>query len=250
MARSQVLHFQPSVSVVGSFNWAAPQLNPPTVEPMVLVAAPGLGVSHTLHFTNREFNWGAAGLKPPPKQEDGWRCGTCDLMNPASVIEEAEVVVEGPGAWLVVEVGRVVVLVLGPALWEMNGTAEVKETFQQSSVGISSSPNPLTSFSTLSSPELLPSLVVLLGSVNVSEGSSEITFESASALASLGEVGSGRGHRGRGGSGLIPISLDTEPQFRGSLGSRRLVRPKNDIPLVVGGVVSAEGAPFKPAVCN
>ena len=157
---------------------------------------------------------------------------------------------EGPGAWLDVEVGRAVVLVLEPALWEMNGTAEVEETFQPSSVGISSSANPRTSFSALSSPELLPSLIVLLGSVNVSEGSSETMIESASALASLGEVGAVGDTEDAEDAASSLSALMLNRNFEGSLGADDL-RPKNVLPLVVGETIGAEEeAPFKPVVCS
>jgi hypothetical protein len=187
--KSQVAHFQPSVSVVRGFNWATPQLNPPKVEPVVLVATPGLGVSHMVHFSVAEVGFIRSQVPHfhPSSCFRGSFKLTAPQLNPLLV--EVEVVVEGPGALSVIEFGRVVVLVLGLALWEMNGTAEVEETFQPSSVGMSSSANPHTSFSTLSSPELLTSLIVLLGSVNISAGSSETRINSTSALASLGEVG-------------------------------------------------------------
>ena len=41
-------------------------------------------------------------------------------------------------------------------------------------------------------------------------------------LGILGRGGGGRGHRGRGGSSLVSISLDDESQFRGLVGSRQL----------------------------
>ncbi|KAF9648635.1 hypothetical protein BDM02DRAFT_3143902 [Thelephora ganbajun] len=41
----------------------------------------------TAPTTNGGFNWGAAGLNPP-RQDDCWKCGTCDSMNPASATEK------------------------------------------------------------------------------------------------------------------------------------------------------------------
>jgi hypothetical protein len=248
--RSQVSHFQPSVSVIGGFNWAAPQLNPPKVEPVVVVATPGLGVSHTVHFSVAEVGFIRSQVPHfhPSSCFSGSFKPAAPQLNPPLV--EAEVVVEEPGAWLDVEVGRAVVLVLGPALWEMNGTAEVGETFQPSSVGISSSANPLTSFSALSSPELLPSLIVLLGNVNVSEGSSETMIESASALASLGEVGAVGDTEDAEEAASSLSALMLNRNLEGSLGADDL-RPKNVLPPMVGETVGAEEeAPFKPVVCN
>jgi hypothetical protein len=104
--RSQVAHFQPSVSVVGGFNWAAPQLNPPKVEPVVVVAIPGLGVSHTVHFSVAEVGFIRSQVPHfhPSSCFGGSFKPAAPQLNPPLV--EAEVVVEGPGAWADVEVGE------------------------------------------------------------------------------------------------------------------------------------------------
>ncbi|KAF9784993.1 hypothetical protein BJ322DRAFT_1060813 [Thelephora terrestris] len=39
---------------------------------------------------NGGFDWSAAGLKPP-KEEGGWKCGACELMNPTSATEKCTV---------------------------------------------------------------------------------------------------------------------------------------------------------------
>lgn len=117
-------------------------------------------------------------------------------------------------------------------------------------MGISSSVNPLTSFSALSSPELLPSLIVLQGRVNVSAGRSETAIERTKALASLGNeaaVGD-TGDMEEAVSSLSALILNRN--FEGSLGAEDL-RPKKDLPVVVGETVGADEAdPFRPAVCN
>lgn len=117
-------------------------------------------------------------------------------------------------------------------------------------MGISSSVNPRTSFSALSSPELLPSLIVLQGRVNVSAGRSETAIERTKALASLGNeaaVGD-TGDMEEAVSSLSALILNRN--FEGSLGAEDL-RPKKDLPVVVGETVGADEAdPFRPAVCN
>ena len=116
-------------------------------------------------------------------------------------------------------------------------------------LGISSSANPLTSFSALSSPELLLSLIVLLGSVNVSAGISETTIESAWTLVSLGEVGAVGDTEDTEVAASSLSALMLNRNFERSLGADDL-RPKNILPPVVGEIVGAEEAPFKPVAYN
>lgn len=269
--KSQAPHFQPSVG--RGFNPAAPQLNPPepelVVEPMpnegrvgggfgignegvaTGLATPGLGVSHTVHFSvaDAEFIksqtshfhpsscfWG--GFKPAAPQ-----------LNPPFVMG---VVVEEPGKAVNVgvEVRGASILVLEAALLVLDGPAEVEERSQASSMGISSSANPLTSFSALNSPELFPSLKVLLDSVKVSVGSSEVVIERTSALASLGDVAA-VGDTEDAEEAVSSLSaLMLNRSFEGSLGADDLT-PKKDLPLVVGEIVGpGDEAPLRPAVCS
>jgi len=271
--KSQVPHFQFSVFVVGGLNPAAPQLNPPDPELVMVVAVvvprnggdvvglgvedeeiPDLGVSHTVHF------WAAeAGFTK--SQVPHFHSLSCFLevfkpaapqLNPPFVggavvlfVEEVEKV-----ANVGVEVGRVVVLVLGPALLELGGPTKVGERDQTSSVGTSSSTNPLTSLSALDSPGFLPSLTALLGSVKVSVGSSGMAIERTIALASLGEV-IAVGDTEDAEEAVSSLSaLILNRNFEGSLGADDL-RPKKGLPLVVGEVVGDDGeVPLRPVVCN
>lgn len=61
---------------------------------------------------------------------------------------------------------------------------------------------------------------------------------------------SGREHRGRRGSGPIPIGLGTKPHLRGISGGRRL--GTKELPLVVGEIVRADNdeASLRPVACN
>ena len=273
--KSQVSHFQPSVFVVGGFNPAAPQLNPP--DPESVGAAVGVGIpqkdgvvaglgagdagtpcleeSHTVHFSAAEAGfiksqvphfhspscfW--SGFKPTaPQSNPPFVVGTVVV-----VAEVAEKVVN-VGA----DVGRVVVPVLGPALLGLGGPTEVEERFQTSSVEMSSSANPLTSLSALNSPGFLPSLIVLLGSVKVSVGSSRMEIERTMALASLGEV-TAVGDTEDAEEAVSSLSaLILNRNFEGSLGADDL-RPKKDLPPVVGEIVGEDDgeAPLRPVVCN
>lgn len=147
------------------------------------------------------------------------------------------------------ETGRTVGVVLGPALLTLKGLTEAEEKFHISSIGISSSVTPLASFSALSSPELLPSLIVLLGRVNASAGRSDVEMERTSALASFGEVGA-VGDTEDAEEAVSSLSaLILNRNFEGSLGADDL-RPKKDLPEVVGETVGAEEAPLRPLVCN
>ena len=148
-----------------------------------------------------------------------------------------------------VEAGKIAGLVLGPALLRLDGLVEVEERPHTSSMGISSLANPLTSFSALSSPELLPSLIVLLGRVNISSGRSEIAIEKTSALASFGEVAA-VGDTEDAEEVVSSLSaLMLNRNFEGSLGADDL-RPKKDLPAVVGETAGDEEEPLRPAVCN
>lgn len=275
--KSQVPHFQPSVLVLGGFNPAAPQSNSPEPELVAVKAvvstvvelvpekrevagglgiengeggaglvAPSLGASHTVHFSVAEVGFTKSqvphfhpsscfvgGFKPAAPQ-----------LNPPFVVGGVEREV-GVG----VEVGRVVVLVLmlGPTLFVL----EIEERLQASSIEISSSVDPLTSLSALNSPEPLPSLIVLPGSVNVSVGSSEMAIERTSALASLGEIAvvGDTEDMEEAASSLSALMLNRN--FEGSLGADDL-RLKKALPVAVGEIVGAddEEVPFRPAVCN
>lgn len=279
--KSQVPHLQPSASVVGGFNPAAPQLNPP--EPVLEVplvatvvvelvpkksgveggfgiekegvtglATPGLGVSHTVHFSAAEAGFIKSQVPHfhPSSCLEGGFIPARSQLNPPFIAGEG-VVVEEVERGLRVEAGRVLVLLPEPVLLRLEGPAEVEERLQASSMEISSSPNPLTSFSALDSPELLPSLIVLLGSVKVSAGSSEMAIESTSALAFLGEVAA-VGDTEDAEEAVSSLSaLILKRNFEGSLGADDL-RPKKDLPAVVGEIVGCdeEDAPLRPAVCN
>ena len=137
--KSQAPHFQSSAFAAGGFNPAAPQLNPPDPELVVVVAivasenggvvvglgvegeeTPDFGVLHTVHFSVAEagfiksqvphFHW-------PSCFWTGFKL-TAPQSNPPFVIGAVVVLME-EGAKVAnvgVEVGRVVVLVLGPAL--------------------------------------------------------------------------------------------------------------------------------------
>ena len=270
--KSQAPHFQPSVSVEGGFSPAAPQLNPPVPEPVVPneggrkedfgreneevasgLTTPDLGVSHTVHFSVADAGFVNSQV-PHFHPSSGFGGGfepAAPQLNPPFVTG-AVVAVEGVGKVVnaEVEVWRVLVLVLGPALLGLDGPAEVEERSQPSSIGTSSSANPLTSFSALNSQELFPSLKVLLGSIKVSVGSSETVIERTSALASLGEVAA-VGDTEEAEEAVSSLSgLILNRSFEGSLGAEDL-RPKKDLPLVVGETVGPDDeAPLRPAVCN
>jgi len=278
--KSQVPHFQSLVLAAGSFSPAASQLNPPELELVVAaaaivsvvvelvpkksgvegglgienegdatgLAAPGLGVSHTVHFSVAEVGFIKSqvphfhpssclgrGFKPAAPQ-----------LNPPFVV--GIVVVEGV-VKVEVEAGEVVIPVLGPALLRLEGPAEVEERLQASSIGISSSTNPLTSFSALNSPEVLPSLIVLSGSTNASTGSSEMEIERTSAFAFLGEIAA-VGDTEDAEEAVSSLSaLILNRSFEGSLGADDF-RLKKDLPAVGEIAGAAEEAPLRPAVCN
>ena len=271
--KSQVPHFQPSASFLGGFNPAASQLNPPELEATVSVlvelvakksgvegglgmeseevtglVAPGLGASHTVHFSVAEAGFVKSQVPHfhPSSCFGGGFKPAAPQLNPPFVVG-GMVVVDS----VEVGVGRVVVLVLGPALLALEGPVEIEERLQTSSMEISSSANPLTSLSALSSPELFPSLIILSGSVKVSAGSSEMTIERTSALASLGEIAA-VGDTEDAEEAVSSLSaLMLNRNFEGSLGADDL-RLKNDLPAAVGEIVGAddEEAPLRPAVCN
>ena len=278
--KSQVPHFHPSVLAVGGLSPAVPQLNPPELEPMVAAAAtvselapkksgvegglgienkedatgltaPGLGVSHTVHFSVAEVGFIKSQVPHfhPPSCFGGGFKPAAPQLNPPFVVVVVVVEDAERGVNVEVEAGGVLVLVLGPALLRLEGPAEVEERLQASSMGISSSTNPLTSFSALNSPELLPSLIVLSGSVKVSAWSSEMAIERTSALASLGEVVA-VGDTEDAEEAVSSLSaLILNRNFEGSLGADDL-RLKKDLP-VVGEVIGAdEEAPLRPVVCN
>ena len=281
--KSQVPHFQPSVSVLGGLNPAAPQSNPPELELTVAVeatvsavvdlvpkksgvegglgmeseedatglAAPGLGVSHTAHFSVAEAGFIKSQILHfhPSSCFGGGFKPAAPQLNPSFVVRGMAVVeeVEGVNAG----VGRVVLLVLEPVLLTLEGPAEFEESLQASSMEISSSANPLTSLSALNSPKPLPSLIVLSGSVNVSAGSSEMAIERTSALASLGEIAVVGDIEGAEEAVSSLSALMLNRNFEGSLGADDL-RLKKDLPAAVGEIVGAddEEAPLRPAVCN
>ena len=115
---------------------------------------------------------------------------------------------------------------------------------------ISSSANPLTSFSALDSPELLPSLIVLSGSVNVSIGSSEMVIERTSALAFLGEVAAVGDTEDTEEAVSSLSALILNRNLDGSLGADDL-RLKKDLPAAVGEIIGVdEEVPLRPAVCS
>lgn len=274
--RLQVPHFHPSVVVVGGINPAAPQLNPPGPEIAEVVvevlpgpktrgaeggfgmendgvadvfSAPGFGVSHTVHFSVADARFIKSQVPhfhPSSCFEGGFKPAAPQL-NPPFVV--GAVFVEGLGKTVNVEVAGVLTLVLGAALLELDGPGEVEERSQALSMGISSSTNPLTSFSALNSPELFPSLNVLLGIVNVSVGSSDMVIERTSAFASLGEVAAvGDTDAEEAVSSLSALILNRS--LEGSLGADDL-RPKKDLPPAVGEIIGADDeAPLRPAVCS
>lgn len=259
-SKSQAPHLHPSVATVGGFNPAASQLNPPEPEPVVKAAAvvsvavelvsndveaglgiekgrgeayltaPGFGASHTVHFSVAEA---------------GFIKSQVPHFHPSSCFGG------GGGLYTQGEVGGITVLMLGPALLRLEGPAEVEEKFQVSSMGISSSANPLTSFSAFNSPELLPSLIVLLGNTKISAGSSEMAIERTSALAFLGEAAA-VGDTEDAEEAVSSLSaLMLNRNFEGSLGADDL-RPKKDLPPVVGEIIGEDDdeAPLRPEVCN
>ena len=270
--KAHVPHTQPSV-FVGGFNPAAPQSNPPElelVEEVVAVVsvvvelapnkngvekgldtekevargfeAPDLGASHTIHFSIADAEF--IKLQTPhfhPSCFGGFKPAATQ-SNPALVV--GGVVVE-------FETGKMVGLVLDLALLRLDDLVGVEKKFHPLSMGISSSANPLTSFSALNSPELLPSLTVLLGRVNVSSGRSESAIERTSALASFGEVGA-VGETEDAEEVVSSLSaLILNRNFEGSLGAEDL-RPKKGLPVVVGEIagVGDKLAPLRPEVCR
>ena len=215
---------------------------------------PDFGESHTVHFSAAEAGFIRSQVPhfhSPSCFSRGFK-PTAPQLNPPFVVgavvvfmEEAEVVKVG------VEAGGVVVLVLGPALFGLGGPTEVGERFQTSSVGMSSSANPLTSRSALNSPGFLPSLIALFGSVNVSVGSSRMEIERTIALASLGNV-TAVGDTEDAEEAVSSLSaLILNRNFEGSLGADDL-RPKNGLPLVVGEIVGEDDGdvPLRPVVCS
>lgn len=264
--KSHTPHFQSPV-FVGGFNPAAFQLNPPglvaDVASVVVelapnekgvegglgmekgdvagFTAPGFGESHTVHFSVAEegFVNSQAPHFHPSSCFGGFRPAAPQSNPPFAV----------GGTMAGVEAGKIAGLVLGPALLRLDGLVEVEERPHTSSMGISSLANPLTSFSALSSPELLPSLIVLLGRVNISSGRSEIAIEKTSALASFGEVAA-VGDTEDAEEVVSSLSaLMLNRNFEGSLGADDL-RPKKDLPAVVGETAGDEEEPLRPAVCN
>lgn len=210
----------------------------------------GLGASHTVHFSVAVAGF----IKSQVPHFHPLPCFGGELKpaapqsNPPFVVGAEEMGMEvNVGA----EVEGVVILVLGPASLELDGPAQVEERLQTSSVGISSAANPLTSFSALNSPELLPSLIVLLGSEKVSVGSSGMVIERTMAFASLGEV-TAVGDTEDAEDAVSSLSaLILNRNFDGSLGAEDL-RPKKDLPPVVGEITGVDGdeVPLRPEVCN
>jgi len=273
--KSQIPHFHPSAFVDGGFMPAAPQLNPPDPEFVLAAVAgvvpgegrvvagfgvedeetPGFGVSHTVHFSAAEAGFIKSQVPhfhSPSCFWEGFK-PTAPQLNPPFVVGAVVVVVEEVEKVVNVrvEVGRVVVLVLGPALLGLGGPTEVGERLQTSPVGMSSSANPLTSLSALNSPGFLPPLIVLLGSVKVSVGSSRMAIERTIALASLGEV-TAVGDTEDAEEAVSSLSaLILNRNFEGSLGADDL-RPKKGLPPVVGEIVGEDDGevPLRPVVCN
>ena len=103
--RSQVPHFHPSVFAVGSFNPAAPQLNPPEPEPAdgeeEGFSAPGFGASQTVHFSVADV--GFTKSQVPHFQPQAFDVGgfnpAASQLNPAELevveVEAAATVVVG-----------------------------------------------------------------------------------------------------------------------------------------------------------
>lgn len=276
--KSQVPHFQPSVLVLGGCNPAALQSNPPELELVVAVdtaafvvvelvpkgrevegglgienegdttgpVAPGLGASQTVHFSAAVAGFIKSQVPHfhPSCFGGGFKPAVTQL-NPPFVVGGTVIAGE-----VNAEAGRVVALVLVPALLRLEGPAELEERLQVSCVGISSSTVPLTSFSALNSPELLTSLIVLSGSMKISIGSSEMAIERTSALAFLGEVAV-VGETEDAEEAVSSLSaLMLNRSFEGSLGADDL-RLKKDLPAAVGEIVGVdEGVPFRPTVCN
>jgi len=149
--RSQVPHFQPSVSVVGGFNPAAPQLNPPESELVAAAAAmvelapnengtglvaPGLGVSHTVHFSVAETGFIKSQVPHfhPTSCFGGNFKPAAPQSNPPFAAGPVVVVKEVEGG---VDVVGGVAILLGPALLRLDDPAGVEERFQESCMGIS-----------------------------------------------------------------------------------------------------------------
>jgi hypothetical protein len=205
------------------------------------LVVPGLGVSHTVHFSVAE-----AGFIQSPVPH--FHPSPCFVgFNPAAAQSNPPFV---EGVVVGVEIGSVIGPALESTLWRLDSPDGVEERLHPSSMGISSI-NPLTSFSALSSPELLPSLIILLGRVNVWSGRSEIAIERTSTLASFGEVAA-VGDTDDAEEVVSSLSaLILNRSFEGSLGADDL-RPKNDLPAVVGEVVDVgdEVTPLGLAVCR
>lgn len=267
--KPQVAQVQPPPFIVGGFSPAALQLNPPELELVkgsvgavaelapnmngvagdfgidkeggTGLEAPGLGASHAAHpFTEGTFIKSQTPHFHPFSRFGGFK-PAAPQSNPPFVAEMATVEFEVGGGEVPVPV---------PALSRVDGPAEDGVRFHASSIVGSSSRNPLTSFSAFNSPELLPSLIVLLGRTNASGGRSEIAIERTSALASLGgTVAVGDTEEAEEFvSSLSALILNRN--FDGSLGADDL-RPKKDLPEVVGETVGVDGeAPLRPAVCN
>jgi len=242
--KSQVPHSHPSSCLGGGFKPAAPQLNPPfVVEVAMVVEEVGRGSN-----TGEEVGRVTVPMMGPGPD-------LLRLEGPAEFVVGAVVVVEEAvrGSNTEEAAGRITVPMMGPgpALLRFEGPAEVEERFQASSMRISSSANPLTSFSAFNSPELLPSLIVLLGTAKVSAGSSETAIERTSALAFLGEVAA-VGDTEDAEEAVSSLSaLILNRNFEGSLGAEDL-RPKKDLPPVVGEIIGADDdeVPLRPEVCN
>lgn len=270
--KSHVPHFQLPV-FVGGFNPAALQSNPPEPVPVAEVVvvvsavarlepktdraegglgmakeggvgfvAPGLRESHTVHFSDAEAGFIRSQV---PHFHPSSRFGG---FSPAAL--QSNPPFAAGGVIVEVEAGKMVELALGPVLLGFEGPEQAEERLHASSMGISSSVNPLTSFSAIRSPELLPSLSVLQGRVNVSAGRSETAIERTSALASFGEVMAVGDIEDAEDAVSSLSALMLNRNFEGSLGAEDL-SPKKDLPVVVGEIVGAgEEVPFRPAVCS
>lgn len=168
--KSQVPHFQPPAFDAGGFSPAAPQLNTPESEVVeveagatvvvelapkekgvegglgmenegeaVALATPGLGVSHTVHFSVAEAGFIKSQVPHfHPLSCFGGSKPAAPQSNPPFVVGGvAVVVVEVGGANVGVAVGKAVV-VLEPALLKLEGLAGVEERVQASPMAISS----------------------------------------------------------------------------------------------------------------
>jgi hypothetical protein len=213
------------------------------------LVAPGLGASHTVHFSVAEAGFIKSQVPHfHPSSCFGGFKPAAPQLNPPFVVRGI-VVVEEVG--VNVEVGRVVVLVLWTGLVEVGGSSGSRRKTPGIIHGISSSANPLTSFSALNSPELLPSLIVLLGKRERLGREFRNGIERTSALASLGEVAA-VGDTEDAEEAVSSLSaLMLNRNFEGSLGADDL-RLKKDLPAAVGEIIGAdeEEAPLRPAVCN